>query len=371
MVEMSVGEAEARKARSGQRAALSELVRVRLPFNFTPNPVIGEREFLSVPLRAFTSLRARADSLLNAIRGELEQQGVDAWIVNRKASHRLRANRDLWKTMVISSILEAGRDSRRRALVLDYFDGKESLAFALGRIVGLSNRVELAHFEVIVLNPRLVPLDRISIEAVAALDANAWLHAARTADNAKVGEIFLFCFFAAVGFFELGGAEFLAWVLRILRIPAFVGEGAATIGEGFGTLGGTDAPLMQGVFSAFMGFVGYTERVGELGAQGDVSEEEAFGLVWPLLGIIMPVLFGTLALDKVPACIQKIGRLALLPAQVGLSIYSTIHNLLWLVSSFQELADSLAISQEVADGKGTSFLVARDEYEIILPGMPE
>src|SRR5436190_7430426 len=132
-VEISVGDAEARNVRRNPASPLRDLIRVRLPFKFKPNPVAGEREFLSVGFHAFSRLRSRSVSLLNAVTGELNEQGLENWIINTRASHRLRTNADLWKTMVISAVLDAARDRQRQHLVANYFDGNESLAFALGR----------------------------------------------------------------------------------------------------------------------------------------------------------------------------------------------------------------------------------------------
>ena len=61
----------------------------------------------------------------------------------------------------------------------------------------------------------------------------------------------------------------------------------------------------------------------------------------------------------------------MVPLQVALLIYNARRNMLWLVSSLEELMESLALSREIADLNGTSFLIAREEFEIILPGMSE
>jgi hypothetical protein len=364
-VELALDEDVLRQGIRDRRRFASEYLHVRLPYRFRPNPVAGELEYLSVSHGAFTRLRSRATSLFKALRGEMEllDGDVEAWVLHRHLTPRVRdSNPVLWKTMVLASILDAARSTQQRHHVIPYFEGTETVGVALARLVGTKS-VDRDNFENFLLNRKGTSLEPLSRQAILRLEADALLHATRTANNARVGEIYLLCFLAVIAFWELGGAAFLA---LLLRTPT-----AVWLGEGFGVAAGVEVPFMQAVFAVFMGFVNHVRTVGDILADGEVAEEEMFGYYFSCLGLVLPLVFAIPAMDKIPAGIQRVGQLGLLPVGVVASILAALGTVVGLVGRFQQLLEGVRLAEILSDQLASNFIVADPDCEIVVPGMPE
>src|SRR5689334_5299953 len=365
-VEIEIGGAIVKKAiqQNGARTAGQEQ-RVRLPYRWTPNPVARELEFLSVTAKEYQESRDGALDAAREIRSAIAGLADTSILEHPQQLANLVALRrqsTLLKTMLLSCVLEPVPSTAAAQAIAEYYDSKETLGRTAALVLAFPDAYA-THFEDFALNSGIpgIRLDPLSDGAVLRLELDTLLHATRTANNAKAMEIYLMIVLSIIAAGEMGPAQMIlsqSW------------GGAAPLAEGLGVATAQEVPLAQAVFGAFMGFMNYVEKVGEVMADGEYTEDEELGLNLAFIGIFVPFLFAGLQLGSLPGVVQRFAGITTTVAGLLMFALSAINTVFWVIQSLGELIEAFDHAKALED-LGVQGLVAGDpEFEILIPAAP-